>query len=119
MYLKLKLPSQISLPDWDVESGKERTSVPADMFLTHVASLHSLGTEGYPAQFEQVLLRIFYLMIHLPSILLLILLLFLLLLVLLLLILLLLFLLLLIILLLILWPLILWLLILLLLIPGS
>ena len=81
------------------------------MFLTHVASLHSLGTEGYPAQFEQVLLLLFYLMLNLPSIFQLILLLFLLLLVLVLLILLHLILLRPIILLLILLPLIIWLLI--------
>jgi hypothetical protein len=47
-------PFQASLPDWDVESGKERSSIPADMFLGHVATQHSLGPQGFAAQFEQV-----------------------------------------------------------------
>ena len=37
---------KISLPDWDLESGKQKVAIPADVFLNHVANLHCSGGEG-------------------------------------------------------------------------
>ena len=37
---------KISLPDWDLESGKQKVAIPADVFLNHVANLHCSGSGG-------------------------------------------------------------------------
>ena len=39
-------PGKISLPDWDVESGKQKVAIPADIFLNHVANLHCEDNDG-------------------------------------------------------------------------
>ena len=36
----------MSLPDWDVESGKQKVAIPAEVFLNHVANLHCEADEG-------------------------------------------------------------------------
>ena len=46
--------SNISLPDWDVESGKQRLAIPVDVFLNHVANLHCEGDEGFSREFERL-----------------------------------------------------------------
>ena len=37
---------KISLPDWDVESAKQKVAIPADIFLNHVVNLHCEENEG-------------------------------------------------------------------------
>ena len=37
---------KMSLPDWDVESGKQKVAIPAEVFLNHVANLHCEADEG-------------------------------------------------------------------------
>ena len=36
----------MSLPDWDVESGKQKVAIPAEVFLNHVANLHCEDNDG-------------------------------------------------------------------------
>eukprot|EP00090_Calanus_glacialis_P013507 TRINITY_DN22191_c0_g1_i1.p1 TRINITY_DN22191_c0_g1~~TRINITY_DN22191_c0_g1_i1.p1 ORF type:complete len:1215 (-),score=130.86 TRINITY_DN22191_c0_g1_i1:761-4405(-) len=48
--------SKISLPDWDVESGKQRVAIPVDVFLNHVTNLHCEGDEGFSREFEKMTL---------------------------------------------------------------
>lgn len=45
MYINISV-GKISLPDWDVESGKQKVAIPADVFLNHVANLHCEDDEG-------------------------------------------------------------------------
>ena len=46
----------ITPSDWDVESGKQRIAVPADIFLNHVANLHCEGDDGFRREFEKMTL---------------------------------------------------------------
>ena len=45
---------KISLPDWDVENGKQRIAIPAEVFLNHVANLHCEADEGKYLLFKTV-----------------------------------------------------------------
>ena len=47
---------KIALPDWEVENGKQKIAIPAEVFLNHVANLHCEKDEGFSREFEKMTL---------------------------------------------------------------